>query len=283
MTSTIGPIWLDGRLVLPAEATVAATDRGLTVGDGVFETMLVLDGRAFALRRHLERLAASAGALGLAVPPAEELRAAVEELLAASGAAARRVRLTVTAGAGPMGTVRGNGRATVMVAATDLAVYPGTATVAIVPWTRNERGATAGVKTTSYADNVRALAAARAAGADEAIFANTTGALCEGTGSNVFVVRDGRLLTPPLASGCLAGVTRALVLERTGAAEADLSIGDLEQADEAFLTSTTRGVHPIAAVGPVDGRRSPLVSAPGPITKEAAEAYRELQARDLDP
>ncbi|MDY7105238.1 MAG: aminotransferase class IV [Actinomycetota bacterium] len=278
MTTQTGPVWLDGRLLPAAEAAIATTDRGLTVGDGVFETMLVIDGRAFALRRHLERLAASADALGITTPAPGELRTAVEELLTATGPAAGRVRLTATAGPGSVGTARHGGVPTVLVTATDRPTYPATSTVAVVRWTRNERDATAGVKTTSYAGNVRALAAAHGAGADEALFANTSGALCEGTGTNVFVVRDGRLCTPPLSSGCLPGVTRALVLELTDAVEADLAPDDLRRADEAFLTSTTRGVHPIAAV---DG--SSLVEAPGPITKAAAEAYAELQARDLDP
>ena len=155
---------------------------------------------------------------------------------------------------------------------------PTTVDVVTVPWRRNEHSAVAGLKTTSYAENVVALARARAAGADEAIFANTAGDLCEGTGSNVFVVHDGRLLTPPLSSGCLAGITRELLAEVVEVEERPLPLDALARADEAFLTSSTRDVVPIARV---DGR--PLPRAPGPVTAACAEAYTALAARDLDP
>ncbi|MDQ2650826.1 MAG: aminotransferase class IV, partial [Actinomycetota bacterium] len=151
---------------------------------------------------------------------------------------------------------------------------PSTAVVT-VPWTRNERSAVAGIKTTSYAENVRALARAHERGASEALFANTVGQLCEGTGSNVFVVVDGTVLTPPLSSGCLAGVTRALVLECHDVTEQDLPLDVLRTADEVFLTSTGRDVQ---AVHQIDDR----ALDPGPITAEAAAAFAEL-ATDLDP
>ena len=155
--------------------------------------------------------------------------------------------------------------------------WPDTSAVAIVPWPRNERGALAGLKTTSYGENVVALAWATERGAGEAVFPNLAGNLCEGTGSNVFLSVGGRLLTPPLSSGCLAGVTRALVIELTGAAEEDVPVGVLQDADEAFLTSTTREVQPIALV---DGVALP---APGPLTRAAAESFSALVARDMDP
>ncbi|MFC7502105.1 aminotransferase class IV, partial [Nocardioides sp. GCM10030258] len=117
-----------------------------------------------------------------------------------------------------------------------------TTAVITVPWPRNERGALAGLKTTSYAENVVALEAARAKGATEAIFANLAGNLCEGTGTNVFYVVDGELRTPTLASGCLAGVTRDLVLEWFGGREVDEPLTVAAAADEIFLVSTTRDV-----------------------------------------
>jgi branched-chain amino acid aminotransferase len=129
----------------------------------------------------------------------------------------------------------------------------------------------------------RALAYAHERGATEAIFPNTRGDLCEATGSNVFVVRDGAVATPPPASGCLLGVTRALVLELCDAldvphAEPTLSVDDLRGADEAFLTSSTREVQ---AIGRVDDRDLP--SAPGPLTQRLGAAFRDLVARDIDP
>ncbi|WP_336276125.1 aminotransferase class IV [Nocardioides sp. B-3] len=118
------------------------------------------------------------------------------------------------------------------------------------PGPRNERSATAGLKTTSYAENVIALAHASERGATEAIFANTLGDLCEGTGSNVFYVVDGELRTPTPASGCPAGVTRAPVLEWCGGVEVDEPMSDVaERMSEAFLVSTTRDVRAISPLG----------------------------------
>jgi branched-chain amino acid aminotransferase len=136
----------------------------------------------------------------------------------------------------------------------------------------------AGLKTTSYAENVVALAAAHRAEASEALFANTAGNLCEGTGSNVFVVLDGRLLTPTLSSGCLAGITRRLVIDWTGAEEVDLPLEVLQQAEEIFLTSTTRDVQ---AVTRVDARH--LAPTPGPVTLKAMNQFAERSGDDLDP
>ncbi|MDP9452369.1 MAG: aminotransferase class IV [Actinomycetota bacterium] len=274
--------WVDGALVHPERAVVSAFDHGVTVGDGVFETLLVHHGVPFALRRHLERLERSAATLGLEVPGREVLARAVAEVVgevvAASELAQARLRLTVTGGPAPLGSGRGAAGPTVIVAAGALEPLPPTVDVVVVPWTRNERSALAGAKTTSYAENVVALAHARGRGAGEAVFANTRGELCEGTGSNVVVGVDGRLVTPPLSSGCLAGVTRALVLERCQVEEAVLPVGALAAAEEAFLTSTTRGVQPIASV---DGR--PLARAPGPLTAAAAAGFSDLLASDPDP
>ncbi len=150
--------------------------------------------------------------------------------------------------------------------------------VAIFPWPRNEGGALAGVKTTSYAENVVALSYARQQGAAEAIFANLAGNLCEGSGTNVFVVAGGRLVTPPLSAGCLAGVTRGLVIEWAGAVEEDLPLSALAGAGEAFLTGTSRDVQPIRSV---DGVLLPAV--PGPVTRKAADIFAERSANDLDP
>jgi branched-chain amino acid aminotransferase len=150
--------------------------------------------------------------------------------------------------------------------------------VVTVPWLRNERGALTGIKTTSYAENVRALAYAAERGGNEAIFANTRGDLCEGTGTNVFLVTGGELVTPPLSAGCLAGVTRGLVLEWFGAAERDVPVGELAAASEAFLTSTTRDVQPIRSVDGVE-----LPEAPGPVTRKAAQVFATRAAQSPDP
>ena len=151
--------------------------------------------------------------------------------------------------------------------------------VATVPWTRNERSAVAGAKTTSYAENVVALAYAHERGGSEALLANSVGALCEGTGSNVFLALGGELVTPSLVTGCLAGITRELILELTAVTELDrLTFDDLRRADEVFLTSSTRDVQ---VVSHVDDHQVPC--CPGPLTAAAATAFAELCGRDLDP
>ncbi|HEX2040164.1 MAG TPA: aminotransferase class IV [Acidimicrobiales bacterium] len=273
-------VWINGRLCDEADARVSPFDHGLLTGDGVFETLKVYGGRPFAVRRHLERLALSAKGLALPMPDTDVLRGALDAVIHANGLADEaRLRITVTGGPSPLGSERGHDDPLVIVAGGPIRPWPPSTDVVVVPWPRNERGALAGLKTTSYGENVVALAYARERGASEAIFANLAGNLCEGTGTNVFLGVDGRLVTPPLSSGCLAGVTRALVVELTGAVEEDLAVEALAEADEAFLTSTTREVQPISAV---DGR--PLPAAPGPLTERAAAAFADLLARlDLDP
>lgn len=273
-------VWVDGARVEPRAPAISAVDHGVTVGDGVFETAKAVDGRVFALTRHANRLDRSLDGLGL--PPAN--RAVVEAGIAAVLAEPLefgRVRWTVTAGLGPLGSDRGDGGYTYIVTAGPMPRPPSSGGVVVVPWTRNERAATAGLKTTSYAENVVALAHAKARGASEAIFANTRGELCEGTGSNIFVVVGDEILTPPLHSGALAGVTRDLVLQWCRAdgipiREADLPIEVLREADEVFITSSTRDVMPVDRV---DDR----VIAVGPLTKAAAESFVRRSAESMDP
>lgn len=271
-------IWLDGGLQDAESARVSVFDHGLTVGDGIFETVKATEGRPFALTRHLERLTRSARGLGLPDPDLDEVRRACAAVLEANPAPLGRLRITYTGGYGPLGSDRGDRGPTLMVALGATARRPDSTAVITVPWTRNERGALAGLKTTSYAENVVALARASQQGATEALFANTVGQLCEGTGANVFVVLDGEIHTPPLASGCLAGITRALTAEWTGARESDLPLDVLERADEIFLTSTLRDVQ---AVHRVDGRE--LAGTPGPVTAKAMRLFDERSAGDLDP
>lgn len=273
-------IWIDGQMVEPADAVVSIFDHGFTVGDGVFETMKVLDGQAFALTRHLDRLHRSAVGLGLSVPLShDKLRTVIDETIEAAGTSAGRVRVTLTGGPAPLGSGRGDRGPTLVVAAGTLEKWEPDTMAVTVPWPRNERSAVAGLKTTSYAENVVALAEAAKVGASEAIFGNLAGNLCEGTGSNVFVQVDGRLVTPPLLSGCLAGVTRALLLEEfPGAEEDDLPLSVLGEADEVLLTSSTRDVQPLRAV---DGRALP--GAQGPVAQRAVAAIEDLQRRNLNP
>jgi branched-chain amino acid aminotransferase len=270
---------MNGALVPDDDARISVFDHGLVTGDGVFETVKVAGGDPFALSRHLARLARSAAGLGLPEPDLEQIRAGALALIEASGRPElARMRITVTAGVAPLSSERGESPLTAIVALGVMRPAAPSCDVITVPWPRNEHGALSGLKTTSYADNVRALSYAAQRGGGEAIFGNTAGNLCEGTGTNVFVVSGGRLLTPPLSAGCLAGVTRALVIEWAGAAEQDLPLSALALADEAFLTGTTRDVQPIRVV---DGRA--LSAAPGPITRKAAEVFAMHAAETHDP
>jgi branched-chain amino acid aminotransferase len=273
-------VWLDGEVVSAADAKVSVLDHGFTVGDGVFETLKLIGGRPFALRRHLERLERSATGLGLNVPlGVAKLRAAIDDVVAAAGPDAGRLRITLTGGLAPLGSGRGEAPPTLVIVAGPQEPWPPDTAAVTVPWPRNERSAVAGLKTTSYAENVVALAEARKVDASEAIMPNTAGQVCEGTGTNVFFFLGGRLVTPSLLSGCLAGVTRALVLELLDEAdEDDLPMAALAEADEVLLTSSTRDVQPLRAL---DGR--PLPGVDGPVAQRAMAAVADLQARDLDP
>jgi branched-chain amino acid aminotransferase len=275
-------VWVNGEMVDPGAPSIAALDHGVTVGDGVFETCKVVEGVPFALKRHARRLDRSMAGLGLPAADHRVIDAGIKSVLAGEPIAYGRLRYTVTAGAGPLGSDRHDSSLTYIVTAGPQRPNPETAKLVVVPWTRNERGATSGLKTTSYAENVVALAYAQEHAAVEAIFANTAGNLCECTGSNVFVVVDGEILTPDLASGPLAGVTRELVIEwclsegLTVRTE-PLPMSILEQADEVFITSSTKDV---LAVHAVDDR---LVAAPGPLTARAAEIFARLSIERLDP
>ena len=270
--------WVNGELLPdPNAPAVAIDDHGLTVGDGVFEAIKVVDNVPFALTRHLRRLARSASGLGLPDVDDAAVRRGVEAVLDGEPMPLGRVRITYTAGRAPLGSPRVGGEPTLVVAASSMDPAPEATAVVTVPWPRNERGALAGLKTTSYGENVRALAYAEERGASEAVFPNLAGNLCEGTGTNVFYVVDGELRTPTLASGCLAGVTRALIIDWCGAVEVDEPIEVIDRASEVFLASTTRDVQ---GVSRWDGRELP---APGPVTAKARATWAEREAENADP
>jgi branched-chain amino acid aminotransferase len=278
-------VWVNGTLTEPDAARISPFDHGFTVGDGVFETCKVRDGQAFALTRHLRRLDRSAGGLGLTAPDHDLITQGVKEILDAEPQAGR-LRITLTGGPGPLGSDRGDEGTTITMAVSAESIWEPATTVAVVPWIRNERSAVAGFKTTSYAENVVALDRAHHHGASEALFANVAGVLCEGTGSNIFVVIDGDLLTPPLASGCLAGITRELALEWCDAREADISLEKLRNAEEAFLTSSTRDVQPIKAIvwdNDPDHAPSHQDVDLGAIGKRARDTFAERAASNIDP
>lgn len=275
-------VWVNGDLVDPVGPSLSALDHGVTVGDGVFETVKVIAGEPFALTRHQDRLMRSARGLGLPDPDLDVVGRGIVAVLDGPVIDFGRLRFSVTGGVGPLGSDRDDAALTYIVLAAPVPRPPASAKVTVVPFTRNERSAIAGLKTTSYAENVVALSRARQVGAVEAVFANTRGELCECTGSNIFVVVDGEVRTPPLDSGALAGITRELTIEwaeqngipvRQGA----LPIDVLARADEVFITSTTKDILPVHAV---DDRE---LTVPGPVTARLQDIFRRAAEQGLDP
>lgn len=282
MSDTTIRVWVNGDLVEPAAPAISALDHSVTVGDGVFETVKIDRGTPFALSRHHRRLVRSAAGLGLPAIDLGRVDAGIKAVLDGPVIDFGRLRYTVTGGIGPLGSDRDDSALTYIVLAGPQARPPASARLTVVPWTRNERSAVAGLKTTSYAENVVALARAAERGAIEAVFGNTRGELCECTGSNVFVVIGGEVLTPPADSGLLPGITRELVIEWSRQhgipiRETVLPLGVLDDADEVFITSSTKDVLPIDAV---DERELPTAR---PVTTAIAELFRTNAERDIDP
>jgi branched-chain amino acid aminotransferase len=274
--------WLDGHLLeSPDQPAIGVLDHGLVVGDGVFETVKIEDGSPFALTRHLDRLVRSAEGLGIGTPDVGAVREGVAATMDGQDPPFGRIRITVTSGRGPLGSPRGDHGLTTVVVTEPCDRPPSVSSIITVPWPRNERGALSGLKTTSYAENAKMVEAAIAAGASEAVMPNTSGLLCEGTGSNIMYVVGEQLITPTLDSGCLAGVTRALVIEwcagELDVIEKDAPIEVLQDADEVLLVGTTRDVQ---AISRVDDRE---VEAPGPVTRRALEIWAREAAKDVDP
>ncbi len=273
-------VWLGDGLVPMAQARVSVADRGFTSGVGVFEAMKVIKGKPFAITRHLARLDSSMAAIGLARPASLDLREAVTATIAANSARSgdiARLRITVTAGIGEPGPHRNGADVTVVITSDPLPPHPLSARVITVAWPRNERALLVAAKTTSYAENLAILDHARTTGAHEALIQDTQGRLCEGTTSNVVVAFEGRLITPSLATGCLGGVTRALILEWGLAQERDIQMDQLSAVSEVLLSSSTRDLLPVSWL---DGR--PLAT-PGPLGAAAASAFVAQAAANPDP
>ena len=271
-------IWLNGRLYDdPQQATVAGIDHGLVVGAGVFETLKVTERGAFAVRRHLNRLSRSAAALHLPAPDHGQIREAIDTVLDGRGFPLGKLRITYTGGHGPLGSEAAYGPPTLIAALAPTAAAAPLASIVTAPWTRNEHGALAGVKSISYAENVRALGYAAERAASEAIFPNTAGHVCEGTGSNIFLVFGGAVVTPPLSSGPLAGITRQLIMEWSSVEQRDLTLEEAKQADEVFLTSSMRNIQGI------ERWDDQIFSPMRPVTQALASRFAERSEVDLDP
>ncbi|QQL44357.1 aminotransferase class IV [Sulfuriroseicoccus oceanibius] len=239
---------VDGEAVPRSAPAIAASAPGLTTGMGVFTTMLAVDGRLHHAVRHYERLASNAVALGLDVPPASTLTRWCRLVLERNGLVTGRARVRIS--------VYESASVPVVTVAAESTPEPAAAAkVALMGHVLNESSALAGVKCTSYAQNLLALREARAEGFDETLFFNHRGELAEGATSNVFVVgSDGAVATPELASGCLPGVMREVVIDRLRDAglacdERVITREDVLSAPAVFLTSSLRGVQPVSVLG----------------------------------
>jgi branched-chain amino acid aminotransferase group I len=279
-------VYLNGSLVAREDARISAMDYGFLYGYGLFETMRAYEGHVFRLQRHLERLAGSAETLGIAVDRSV-LKGAVMDTINANGLSEARIRLTVSIGEG--GTVpdpASCGEPTILVVAGEYRplpdeVYEKGFRAIVSSVRRNSRSPVSAMKSLSFLDSMLARREARAAGVDETIFLNEQGLLAEASMSNVFLVGDGALKIPGIASGFLPGVTREAVLELAGklgitTIEDDITLDELVQTDEAFLTNSIMEIMPLTEV---DGK--PIGSGkPGEITRKLMVGYKEMVERE---
>ena len=281
-------MYVNGRFVPENEATISPMDRGFTLADGLFETMVALGDSVFRMDDHLARMRRGADFLRIPLPSTEELTEAVLESIRRNGLPGSVARLTVS-----RGLDRGRG----------LDAPPGlepTLVVRVAPWAappeappagrrlalslaaRNDRSPLARIKSLSYVEGVTARLEAQAKGADDALLSNTRGLVTGGTSSNVFIVSEGILLTPPEEDGVLPGIARLTVLEEAAmlgvsVAERSMEPGLVAGADEVFLTNVVQGPTPVASL---DGGAIGA-GAPGPVTHRLFMAYWDRVAREL--
>ena len=285
-------IWLDGKLVEREQAVVSVFDHGLLYGDGVFEGIRSYNGRVFKLDEHLDRLCDSARAIMLEMPLGKEaIKQAVLDTLRANGLRDAYVRLVVTRGPGDLGlNPLKCPKPTVFVIADKISLYPEetytkglkVATVSTrrnLPVVLDPR-----IKSLNYLNNILAKIEANNYGVLEAIMLNAAGYVAECTGDNLFVVRGGRLITPPSSAGALEGITRQTVLDlardlKLPCAEENFTQYEIYTAEECFLTGTAAELIPVVVV---DSR--PIGSGkPGPVTLKLIGAFRELTRKEGTP
>ncbi len=237
-------IWVNGELVESSTPSLSANDHGFLLGDGIFDTLIVRDRNPVFIDRHLRRLRSGIDRLLITnTPPDDQLTSAILLLLDANDLSDARVRITITPGSGLSALERGAQPLTVMTAV-PLGAKPSSVSLCTVDWIRNERSPLAGLKSTSWGENASILRFARTNGFDNAILCDSTGRLSECTTSNLYLVIDQQIVTPTLDSGCLPGIIREVLLEKSIAVERDLFPTDLAKATEIFITSSTTGVVP---------------------------------------
>lgn len=287
-----GVIFLDGEFVPAEEAKISVFDHGLLYGDGVFEGIRAYNGRVFRLEQHLDRLYDSARAINLTIPwPKEQVREWVLETIRRNGLRDAYVRLVVTRGKGDLGLDPVKCPVpSIFVIAGGIQIYPpelyekGLRVVTLATRRNIVEALNPRIKSLNYLNNILGKLEANLAGVEEGLMLTREGYVAEGTSDNVFIVRDGVLVTPALHLGVLAGITRGAVLEiaqaeRVPTEETTLTLFDVYNADECFLTGTAAELVPVVEVdGRVigDGR-------PGPITKRLLERFRQLTRNEGDP
>jgi len=284
-------IYLNDRFVPKEEAKISVFDHGFLYGDGVFETLRAYQGHVFMLSEHIARLEQSAASLSIALPVTRErLADLVRESLTRNQLQEAYLRITVSRGPGEIGLDPALCKApTLVIIAKPFQPYPEwfytQGVPVIIAKTRRNlpEALPPHVKSLNYLNNVLAKMEAKSADAHEALLLNHRGEVTEGTGSNVFVIQEGRLRTPAVESGILAGITRGVVLQLARdlgipTEETRLAVGDLAIADECFLTNTTVEVLPVTQV---DGQRIGN-GRPGEITRRLHASFRDSLDRFLD-
>jgi branched-chain amino acid aminotransferase len=285
-------IFLDGKYVSEEEAKVSVFDHGLLYGDGVFEGIRVYGGKIFRLEQHLDRLFASAKAIMLQIPMTrQELVEACCETCARNKLQDGYIRLVVTRGVGNLGLDPFRCRKpSVFIIADKIELYPeevyrkGIELITASTQRVNVAAISPSIKSLNYLNNILAKIEAIHAGTIEAVMLNSAGYVAECTGDNLFIVRGGRLETPPVSDGALVGITRAVILElaaklKLTASETHLTRYDLMTADECFLTGTAAEIVPVAAI---DCR--PIGSGkPGPLTLKLMSEFRKLTCSEGTP
>jgi branched-chain amino acid aminotransferase len=279
-------IYLDGKMVEKADAVVSVFDHGLLYGDGVFEGIRSYNGRVFKLEEHLVRLEESAKAIMLTIPLSRaEMQKAVLDTMRANSLKDGYIRLVVTRGVGDLGLdpKKCREKGTVIIIADKITLYPeehyrnGLEVVTVATRRNLPEAVSPKIKSLNYLNNIMAKIEANNAGVLEAIMMSADGWVAECTGDNIFIVRNGKLLTPPTHIGALDGITRATVMglaERMGipCSEALFTRYDVFNAEECFLTGTAAEIIPVSKV---DSR--PIgTGKPGPITLKLVQAYKTL-------
>jgi len=278
-------IYVDGKYCDEKSARISVFDHGLLYGDGIFEGIRAYNGRVFKLKEHIDRLFCSAKAILLNMPLSHvEVMKAVIETCRQNKIQDGYIRLVVTRGVGTLGL--NPNRCTdpsVIIIADKIQLYPRELyekgmEIVTVATTRNLHSAlNPAIKSLNYLNNVLAKIEANNAGCEEAVMLNAEGFVAECTGDNIFIVKAGALLTPPLSAGALYGITRGVVMELAQSdgvpvAEPNLTRYDLFNADECFLTGTGAELIPIVKI---DGRVIGT-GKPGALTRRLVDKYRAL-------